>query len=34
MVGQTFAHAIIVLFIIIANVAYFASRGSRKGGIR
>jgi hypothetical protein len=33
MVGQTFAHAIIVLFIIIANVAFFASRGSKKGGI-
>jgi hypothetical protein len=33
MVGQTFAHTIIVLFIIIANVAFFASRGSKKGGI-
>ena len=33
MVGQTFAHTIIVLFIIIANVAFFASRGGKKGGI-
>jgi hypothetical protein len=31
MVGQTFAHTIIVLFIIIANVAYFATRGKEKG---
>jgi hypothetical protein len=33
MVGQTFAHTVIVLFIIIANIAYFATRGDRKGGI-
>lgn len=32
MVGQTFAHAVIVLFIIIANIAYFATRGGKKGG--
>lgn len=31
MVGQTFAHAIIVLFIVIANVAYFATRNKEKG---
>ena len=33
MVGQTFAHAVIVLFIIIANIAYFATRDSKKGGV-
>jgi len=33
MVGQTFAHTVIVLFIIIANIAYFATRGDRKGGV-
>jgi hypothetical protein len=33
MVGQTFAHTVIVLFIIIANIAYFATRGDKKGGI-
>jgi hypothetical protein len=33
MVGQTFAHTVIVLFIIIANIAYFATRGERKGGV-
>jgi hypothetical protein len=32
MVGQTFAHTVIVLFIIIANVAYFATRDKKKGG--
>jgi len=32
MVGQTFAHTVIVLFIIVANVAYFATRGGKKGG--
>jgi len=32
MVGQTFAHAIIVFFIIVANIAYFATRGRKKGG--
>jgi len=31
MVGQTFAHTIIVLFILIANIAYFATRGKEKG---
>lgn len=33
MVGQTFAHAVIVLFIIIANIAYFATRAGKKGGV-
>lgn len=33
MVGQTFAHTVIVLFIIIANIAYFATREKKKGGI-
>ena len=33
MVGQTFAHTVIVLFIIIANIAYFATRGEKKGGV-
>lgn len=33
MVGQTFAHTVIVLFIIVANIAYFATRGGRKGGV-
>jgi hypothetical protein len=33
MVGQTFAHTVIVLFIIIANIAFFATRGEKKGGI-
>jgi hypothetical protein len=31
MVGQTFAHTIIVFFIIVANLAYFATRGKEKG---
>ncbi|MCP4580905.1 MAG: hypothetical protein GY839_04760 [candidate division Zixibacteria bacterium] len=34
MVGQTFAHTVIVLFIIVANIAFFATRGDSKGGIR
>ena len=33
MVGQTFAHTVIVLFIIIANIAYFVTREEKKGGI-
>lgn len=33
MVGQTFAHAVIVFFIIIANIAYFATREEKKGGV-
>lgn len=33
MVGQTFAHAVIVLFIIIANMAYFITREDKKGGV-
>ena len=33
MVGQTFAHTVIVLFIIVANIAYFATRKEKKGGI-
>ena len=33
MVGQTFAHTVIVLFIIIANIAYFATREEKKGGV-
>ncbi len=34
MVGQTIAHAVIVLFILIANFAFFMTRGTRKGGLR
>jgi hypothetical protein len=33
MVGQTFAHTVIVLFIVIANIAYFATRKSKKGDL-
>ncbi len=33
MVGQTFAHTVIVLFIIVANIAFFATRGNKKGGV-
>ncbi|MCD6161785.1 MAG: hypothetical protein J7K40_05155 [candidate division Zixibacteria bacterium] len=33
MVGQTFAHTVIVLFIIVANIAYFATRKEKKGGV-
>lgn len=31
MVGQTFAHTVIVLFIIVANIAYFVTRETRRG---
>ncbi len=33
MTGQTFAHTIIVLFIIMANIAYFTTRKKEQGGL-
>jgi hypothetical protein len=30
MLSQSFAHSIIIIFIIIGNLAYFISRGAKK----